>query len=355
MTKIKVWDNLKREINRGKQGFNKGLTMGFERLDNHISNIQQGRYTTVSGATGTGKTAFVDSAFVFHPYDYIQTNGSFYELEIVYYSLEIEPVVKLAKFVARKIWEDHGMLTNVNEIYSRGKLKIPPKIADIIDSYEEYFAILQEKTLFFRSSMSPNYLYKDMMGYAESRGKFIKDKNGIIQEYIPNNPNLITLIVVDHIGLIDRNKEDKTKKEAIDRASKILVFFRNICKYSPVVVSQFNRGIEGMDRKENNSQEPQLSDLKDSGSTQEDANTVIALFHPFKYGMEKHRGYPIIKLQRNYRSAHILKNRDGMADLVVGLHFIGEVGKFKELPPASELTENSALLNKIINYGKRIT
>ena len=153
--------------------------------------------------------------------------------------------------------------------------------------------------------------------------------------------------------MIDGNKEDQgNKKKAIDRASKILVYFRNMCKFSPVVVSQFNRGIEGMDRKENDSQEPQLSDFKDTGATQEDANTVMALFHPFKYGMERHRGYPIIKLQRNYRSNHILKNRDGMDGLVVGMHFLGEVGKFKELPPAKELIENPQLLNKIMAYGR---
>jgi len=353
MTKIRVWDNLKNEIERGKKGYNVGLTMGFERLTKHVCNIQQGRYDTIGGATGTGKTALVDSAYVFHPYDYLQNNESFYSFEIIYYSLEIEPTVKLAKFVARKIWEDHEILTNINQIYSKGNYKIPKKVLEILDSYEEYFDEMQEKTLFFRSSLSPNYLYKDLMGYAEKRGKFIKNKDGIVIQYIPNNPFLITLVIIDHIGLIDGNKEDQgNKKKAIDRASKMLVYFRNMCKFSPVVVSQFNRGIEGMDRKENDAQEPQLSDFKDTGATQEDANTVMALFHPFKYGMERHRGYPIIKLQRNYRSNHILKNRDGMDGLVVGMHFLGEVGKFKELPPAKDIAENPQLLNKIMAYGR---
>jgi len=353
MTKIRVWDNLKNEIERGKKGYNVGLTMGFERLTKHVCNIQQGRYDTIGGATGTGKTALVDSAYVFHPYDYLRNNESFYSFEIIYYSLEIEPTVKLAKFVARKIWEDHEILTNINQIYSKGNYKIPKKVLEILDNYEEYFDEMQEKTLFFRSSLSPNYLYKDLMGYAEKRGKFIKNKDGIVIQYIPNNPFLITLVIIDHIGLIDGNKEDQgNKKKAIDRASKILVYFRNMCKFSPVVVSQFNRGIEGMDRKENDAQEPQLSDFKDTGATQEDANTVMALFHPFKYGMERHRGYPIIKLQRNYRSNHILKNRDGMDGLVVGMHFLGEVGKFKELPPAKDIAENPQLLNKIMAYGR---
>ena len=60
MTAIKVWDNLKKEIDRGKKGYNVGLTMGFDRLTDHVCNIQQGRYDTIGGATGTGKTALVD-------------------------------------------------------------------------------------------------------------------------------------------------------------------------------------------------------------------------------------------------------------------------------------------------------
>lgn len=327
--------------------------MGFNRLTTHVCNIQQGRYDTIGGATGTGKTALVDSAYVFHPYDYLQNNDSFYKLEIIYYSLEIEPTVKLAKFVARKIWEDHGILTNVNQIYSKGNHKVPKKVLDILDTYEGYFDEMQKRTLFFRSSMSPNYLYKDLMDYAEARGTFVRNDDNIVIQYIPKDPFLITLVIIDHIGLIEGNKEDQgNKKKAIDRASKILVYFRNMCKFSPVVVSQFNRGIEGMDRKENDSQEPQLSDFKDTGATQEDANTVMALFHPFKYGMEKHRGYPITLLQRRYRSNHILKNRDGMDGLVVGMHFLGEVGKFKELPPAKDLENNPNLIRKIMAYGK---
>ncbi|HBY66366.1 MAG TPA: hypothetical protein DEG69_00485, partial [Flavobacteriaceae bacterium] len=152
-----------------------------------------------------------------------------------------EPTVKLAKFVARKIWEDHGILTNVNQIYSKGNHKVPKKVLDILDTYEGYFDEMQKRTLFFRSSMSPNYLYKDLMDYAEARGTFVRNDDNIVIQYIPKDPFLITLVIIDHIGLIEGNKEDQgNKKKAIDRASKILVYFRNMCKFSPVVVSQFN-------------------------------------------------------------------------------------------------------------------
>ena len=41
-----------------------------------------------------------------------------------------------------------------------------------------------------------------------------------------------------------------------------------------------------------------------------------------------------------------------MDGLVVGMHFLGEVGKFKELPPAKDLENNPNLIRKIMAYGK---
>jgi replicative DNA helicase len=352
MGKINYWAALKENIQRGIDGHNRGLPNGFPRLSKHISNIQQKRYTTVGGATGTGKTALVDHAYVFTPYEYLMKNKSHHSLKIIYYSLEIPPEEKLAKFVCAKLFADHGISIDSKVLYSEGEYDIPPEVIPLLDKMEEYFAKMQDEVLTFRSSMTPNFMYKDLMGYAESKGKVIKDKNGIVVEYIPDDPDLITEIIIDHSNLIGTNAEDKSQKAAIDRASKMLVFFRNIFRFSPVVVSQFNRSIEGMDRKENDSQEPQLSDFKETGSTQEDANIVLALFNPFKYGIEKHRGYPVNQLKRNYRSIHALKNRGGSDGLVIGAHFQGNIGKFKELPKASELENNPELLQKILNTGK---
>lgn len=85
--------------------------------------------------------------------------------------------------------------------------------------------------------------------------------------------------------------------------------------------------------------EPQLSDFKESGNTQEDANVVLALFSPQRYEIPRFRDYDIVKMRNRFRSLSILKNRDGEADKVLGMEFIGEVGTFNELPKGLEMTE----------------
>ncbi len=86
--------------------------------------------------------------------------------------------------------------------------------------------------------------------------------------------------------------------------------------------------------------EPQLSDFKESGNTQEDANVVLALFSPQRYEIPSFRDYNITRLRNRFRSVSILKNRDGEADKILGMKFIGEVGTFSELPRGIEMTED---------------
>lgn len=79
--------------------------------------------------------------------------------------------------------------------------------------------------------------------------------------------------------------------------------------------------------------------MKGSGNPAEDANVVLALFYPFREKMSKYRGYDIKQIGENFRSAVVLKNRFGSADIAVGLGFYGKTGMFKELPKSSEIID----------------
>lgn len=352
MAKIKYWDKLKNNIERGKQGLNRGIPFqGFTTLSNHIKNIQPGRYDLIFAGTSVGKTAFVNSTYVYGAIDFIQANpGYVHDIEIIYYSLEIPPEHQIAKHIANLIWREHGILTNLNEILSIGGEILRPEVEALIPLYEERMKEIQDKFLHYRSSLSPEYLYKDLMSYAESRGEVIRNEDGLIVNYIPKNPGLITLIVIDHIGLINYSNH-KDLKEAIDKTSRTLVFFRNMFNYSPVVISQINRGSENMERRENDNWMPMLSDIKNTGNIAEDANTVIGIASPFYYGVDKCLGFDITKYKNRYRLAKICKNRDGDVNKLASFLFIGEIGAYYQLPKAEELGVNKPEeLKKVDNY-----
>jgi replicative DNA helicase len=338
MAKVKYWDRLNDQIERGKKGLNTGIPFdGFGTLSNHIRNIQQGRYDMVFAGTSVGKTAFVNGTYIFGAINFLEKNPNYiHNLEIIYYSLEIPPEEQMAKHIAKLIWEEHGILTSVDQILSIGNEKIPKHVEVLIESYREQMEAIQDKYIWFKTSLSPKSLFRDLISYAESRGKVIRDQDGNLLEYIPNDPSLITLIAIDHIGLINYNGYS-SKKEAIDLASRWLVKFRNMCRFSPLVISQVNRGSEQMDRRDNDNWMPMLSDIKDSGNTSEDANTVIAIASPFYYGVSSCLGFDITRFKDRYRLIKILKNRNGKRNLLASFLFIGEVGAYYQLPNADEL------------------
>lgn len=353
MAKIKYWDRLKHSIERGKQGLNTGIPFSnFTTLSNHIMNIQQGRYDLVFASTSVGKTSFVNSTYVFGAIDFLENNpGYIHDLEVIYYSLEIKPEDQIAKYIATLIWEDYGILTDTNEILSRGDKMIRPEVESLINTYEAKLEAVQNKYIHYRSSLNPDFLYKDLMTYAEKRGTFTKTADGIITNYVPNNPGLITLIVIDHIGLIDLGKYNNLK-EAIDKCSKTLVFFRNMCNFSPLPIVQMNRNNENMDRREDDNWMPMLSDIKNTGNLAEDCNTAIGLAAPFYYGVEKCLGFDITKYKNRYRLAKVCKNRDGEVNLLASFLFIGEIGKYIQLPKAEEQPGKPPELKRIEEYYK---
>lgn len=336
-------------IEKGKLGLNKGLPHGFDRLTEFIPNTQQSTYYVVGGELGSGKSALTNNMFVYNPIDWYIANkhNTDIKLSIKYYSFEIPKDDMGLKALARKIYLEYGVLLDINYILSRGKYRVSDEhyrlVRDNLSYIDEVNSIVDIQDL----PKNPTGIWYDMLGHAMKNGKGLKENKDqygnktyeFENEYIPNDPNLYTLIIVDHVGLAKKEREFN-KKEVIDKLSEYMIILRNKCGFSPVVVQQLNRSISSSDRFKLDRVEPQLSDFKESGCTQEDANVVLALFSPQRYELEKYRNYDVRRLKNRFRSLSILKNRDGDADKVLGLKFIGEVGYFEELPKADDMTEN---------------
>lgn len=136
-----------------------------------------------------------------------------------------------------------------------------------------------------------------------------------------------------------------------DYSSKYCINFRNKFGFIPVVIQQQASAKEQVEYnyKGNSIEEklePSLDSLGDNKTTQRDANIVIALFAPDRYGIQNHNGYNIRILRDRYRSLSILKDRDGVSNMKLPLFFNGAVDFFKELPKPDDL-EN---IRKVYEY-----
>jgi replicative DNA helicase len=114
--------------------------------------------------------------------------------------------------------------------------------------------------------------------------------------------NDIKLIVIDYLGLIDHQSGRSTN----DEVGKTTKKFKQMAKELDVPVillCQLSRAVE----KRGGDKRPQLSDLRDSGEIEQDADLVIFAYRPAYYGIE----FVNDDSTENYGEMIIAKQRQG--------------------------------------------
>ncbi len=134
----------------------------------------------------------------------------------------------------------------------------------------------------------------------------------------------IQLIVIDYLQLMqaDINKGGNREQE-ISKISRDLKSLAKELAIPIIALSQLNRGVES--RKE--SKVPQLSDLRESGAIEQDADMVMFLYRPEYYGINNDEMGQTIEGETHI---HVAKNRSGSTD-TIKLRFIKEYQKFEDL------------------------
>ena len=354
------FDKLNEEVNRGLEGRNDDIPMGFDRLNRYIG-IRRSTYSLIGGNTGSGKTSLLDNAYVLNPYDwYISPeNKSNVKLKIIYRSMERSTMYKHAKWVARKIFLDHGIIIPLGKLLGwKGFEKLTKDEHDLFLLQRDYLEGMKEVITMYEGPENPIGVAKDLKEYALKHGKeeHIDEFNKV---YIPNDSNEMTIVILDTFNLLKLTKGLTSKKAAIDKMSDEFRYARDVYGYTIAGVSQFNRDISNPIRIKNGDVEPQLEDFKESGQTQDDADFVVALFDPMRYKVQDPSGYNLEKLKDEYgakyfRSLRLIKNSYGEDDIRIGLAFMGQLGLFKELPRRRDIMDDDyeAVINKTFFFNR---
>jgi len=134
----------------------------------------------------------------------------------------------------------------------------------------------------------------------------------------------IQMIIIDYLQLMSAGLNNNGNREQeISKISRDLKMLAKELRIPIIALSQLNRGVES--RKE--SKVPQLSDLRESGAIEQDADMVMFLYRPEYYGINNDEmGTPI----EGETHIHIAKNRSGSTD-TVKVRFIKEYQKFVDL------------------------
>lgn len=327
-----ITESLIEQIEAGRTGKNHGYSMGLPKLESIVDGVTANTYTLVFSPSGTGKTSFILYSYIYRPLMEHLEDDNF---KVFYASLEMNADLIFAKLLSMYIFETFKVEISSKELLSKKKDYIlSDEYYDIVKKCIPWLKKIEEKIIIYDKSMNAEILYTLLMKDLNNLGSFTENEHRKI--YTPKNPDLIYLVVIDHISLLRPNK-GRSLKEEIDLVSSYLVTLRNMCRISPVVIMQANRDSAGMERRKQGLNNMRLSDTKDSGGPVQDSEIVISIFSPHREHLATYNKYSITELRDKFRAVTVLKNRYGESDVEVGVGFYGNVGIWRELPKPDEI------------------
>lgn len=268
-----------------------GVPSGFTALDRVTSGWQPSDLVIIAARPGMGKTAFVLSA--------LRNAAIDFKKPVAIFSLEMSSVQLVNRLIS-------GEAELESDKIKRG---------DLAD-YE------WEQLLHKTSKLSEAPIFID-----DTPGLSILELRAKARRLVAQHG--VSLLIIDYLQLMsgDSSKNSGGNREqeiaSISRALKGIAKELNV----PVLaLSQLSRAVEtrGGDKK------PQLSDLRESGSIEQDADMVMFLYRPEYYGITQGEdGMPL----NGMGEVIIAKHRNGRLENV-HLKFIGKFTKFTDLDDA---------------------
>tara|TARA_B100000768_G_scaffold181654_1_gene205588 strand:- start:2010 stop:3356 length:1347 start_codon:yes stop_codon:yes gene_type:complete len=257
-----------------------GISSGFYDLDALTQGFQKSDLIIIAGRPSMGKTAFCLNSAT----NILKKS----KLPILFFSLEMSKEQLMYRVLASE--------TNINSTRLRAG-NIKQSEWDILNSTVKRFSRLP---LFIDDT--PN------VSIAEIRKKIKK---------IRFEQQKLGLIIVDYLQLMENSNKNENRVQELSQITRSLKNIAREFNVPVIVLSQLSRNVENRVNKR-----PILSDLRESGSIEQDADLVLMLYRDEYYNTETE--------EPNITELIISKHRNGPIGTTKIL-FEGEYTKFKNL------------------------
>ena len=253
---------------------------GFRDIDDLTQGLQPGQMVVVAGRPAMGKSTL--------GIDFARAAALHHQLTTIVFSLEMSKVELAQRIISAETDIPLGALRRADEI-------TPDRWATL----NNFWSKLDNAPLFIDDS--PN------MSLMEIRAKCRRLKQ----------TNDLKLVVIDYLQLMTSGKQVESRQQEVSDFSRALKLLAKELEVPVVALSQLNRGPEMR-----NDKKPQLSDLRESGSIEQDADVVFLVHRPDFYDKEDRPGEADIIMA---------KHRNGPTE-TFHLAFLGATSKFKDMP-----------------------
>ena len=345
-----VLNSLERRRKNAVEGGVNCIPLPFARFRNEVPGIEQGQYIIFTANQKVGKSSIADYLTVFHTLDYAYEHPEQCSVHIIYFPLEESKQRIIERYLSYLLYKLNKIRVAPQDLRSTSVgYPIPESILKLFEGeeYQKRLDFFDKCVQFETEDTNPTGILRVCENYAKSVGKFKSHKktsNGVngndvtvFDSYEQDDPNHYKIVIIDHVSLVDK-EQGFSNKQAVDKISEYCVkYLRNRYNYTCVVIQQQASETEGLEAIKMKKMMPSTSGLSDSKYTARDANLVLGLFDPSKFGQPNWLGYKIQdndgKGLKNYaRFMYVLANRDGEMGGVCPLFFDGATTNFEELP-----------------------
>ena len=212
------------------KGIDNTVKLGHEKLDDHVGGFTDSELIVIGGRPGMGKTALALGIAKFNSFDLSKKTK-----KGIYFSLEMTKEQLMMK-------------------YASPVLNIPYSKLKAYRISEEEFNKLMNYFLYFESKIPLNIVFENRLEV-------------IIDIALKEKPDYI---IVDYLQLVKTAKNTQSREQEVAHISKSLKELSVQCSCPVFALSQLKR----KDGK------PALTDLRESGSLEQDADAVIFPYRP---------------------------------------------------------------------------
>lgn len=256
-----------------------GLPTGFPDLDRLLNGLQRSDLVIVAGRPGIGKSSF---ALALARHAALKQNSI-----VAVFTLEMSSQQLVQRLISSDTSIDSQRLQT-------GRLQ---------DSEWDVFVrssnILAESAIFIDDTPSPSPLE------IRTKSRRLAEEHGL------------DLIIIDYLQLMQGNRPTENRVQEISNITRSLKGLARELHVPVVALSQLSRAVESRDDKH-----PRLSDLRESGSIEQDADVVMFLYRDEMYN-------PETELQ-NIAEVIVAKHRNGPTG-AISLRFRKELVRFENL------------------------
>lgn len=261
-----------------------GLSTGFKKLDEMTAGLHPGEMTIIAARPSMGKTAF--------SLNIAQHIALRLKKTVAYFSLEMGKESMMMRMLSAESKVSMSEIRN-----GRIQDSAWPKLINAASALSEASIFIDDTP-----GISPFEI--------RSRARRLKAEHGL------------DVIMIDYLQLMSMKQKMHSREQEVAEISKSLKAIAKELQIPVIALAQLNRGVEGRTEKK-----PMLSDLRESGSIEQDADVIMMLYRDDYYDKENPD-------KQGHAEVIVGKQRNG-ATGPVKMRFDAQYNRFRDADPES--------------------